>query len=135
MPRPSLSALSRRERQIMEIVYSRGRATAADVHRGLADRPSYSTVRTLLRVLEEKGYLAHESDGPRYVYFPCISTEKAKRSAIEQLLRTFFDNSAASAMVALLDMSSANLSDGELKRLGRLIQEAKTGKNKEQDHD
>lgn len=125
MAHSSLSALSRRERQIMEIVYARGRATAAEIHRELADRPSYSTVRTLLRVLEEKGYLAHESDGPRYVYFPCISAEKAKRSAIEQLLRTFFDNSALSAMAALLDMSSANLSDAELKRLARLIRQAK----------
>ena len=135
MTRPSLSALSRRERQIMEIVYCHGRATAADVHRELADRPSYSTVRTLLRVLEEKGYLAHESDGPRYVYFPCISTEKAKQSAMEQLLRTFFNNSAASAMAAMLDMSSANLSATELKRLARMIQDAKTRKNKEPSDD
>ncbi len=128
----SLSALSRRERQIMEIVYCRGRATAGEIHRELPDRPSYSTVRTLLRVLEEKGYLTHESDGPRYVYFPCISAEKAKRSAMEQLLRTFFNNSALSAMAALLDMSSANLSETELKRLARLIQQAK---DKEQSHD
>jgi BlaI family transcriptional regulator, penicillinase repressor len=125
MAHSSLSALSRRERQIMEIVYARGRATAAAIHRELPDRPSYSTVRTLLRVLEEKGYLAHESDGPRYVYFPCISAEKAKRSAIEQLLRTFFDNSALSAMAALLDMSSTNLSEAELSRLARLIRQAK----------
>ncbi len=83
-------------------------------------------------MLEEKGYLTHESDGPRYVYFPCISAEKAQRSAIEQLLRTFFNNSAASAMAALLDMSSANLSETELKRLARLIQQAK---NKEKSHD
>ena len=95
MAQSSLSALSRRERQIMEIIYCHGRATAGEIHRELPDRPSYSTVRTLLRVLEEKGYLTHESDGPRYVYSPCISTEKAKRSAIEQLLRTFFNNSAA----------------------------------------
>jgi BlaI family transcriptional regulator, penicillinase repressor len=122
----SLSALSRRERQIMDIVYSRGRVTAGEVHRELPDRPSYSTVRTLLRVLEEKEYLTHESDGPRYVYSPCISAEKAKRSALEQLLRTFFNNSATSAMAALLDMSSANLSEAELKRLARLIRQAKT---------
>jgi BlaI family transcriptional regulator, penicillinase repressor len=128
MDQPSLSALSRRERQIMEIIYSHGRATAAEVQRELPDSPSYSTVRTLLRVLEEKGYLAHESDGPRYVYFPCISAEKAKRSAMEQLVRTFFNNSAASAMAALLDMSAANLSEPELKRLARLIHEAKTPK-------
>ena len=125
MTHSSLSGLSRRERQIMEIVYRHGRATAGEIHGELPDRPSYSTVRTLLRVLEEKGYLAHQSDGPRYVYFPCISAEKAQRSAIEQLLRTFFQNSAASAMAALLDMSSANLSETELKRLARLIQQAK----------
>jgi BlaI family transcriptional regulator, penicillinase repressor len=128
----SLSSLSRRERQIMEIIYAQGRATAAEIHRELPDRPSYSTVRTLLRVLEEKGHLVHESDGPRYVYSPCVSTEKAKRSAIEQLLRTFFNNSAASAMATLLDMSSSNLSESELKRLARLIQQAK---NKEQSDD
>ncbi len=125
MPQSSLSAMSRRERQIMEIVYCHGRATAAEIHRELPDRPSYSTVRTLLKVLEEKGYLTHASDGPRYVYSPCISAENAKRSAIEQLLRTFFNNSAASAMAALLDMSSANLSETELARLARLIQQAK----------
>ena len=132
MAQSPLAGLSRRERQIMEIVYCHGRATAGEIHRDLHDRPSYSTVRTLLRVLEEKGYLTHESDGPRYVYFPCISAEKAQRSAIEQLLRTFFHNSAASAMAALLDMSSANLSEPQLKRLARLIQQAK---NKEKSHD
>jgi BlaI family transcriptional regulator, penicillinase repressor len=125
MAQSSLSGFSRRERQIMEIVYCRGRATAAEVHRELPDRPSYSTVRTLLRVLEEKGHLAHESDGPRYVYFPRVSAEKAKRSAIEQLLRTFFNNSAVSAMVALLDMSSSKLSEAELKRLARMIRQAR----------
>ncbi|MGO8753143.1 MAG: BlaI/MecI/CopY family transcriptional regulator [Thermoguttaceae bacterium] len=131
MAQSPLSAMSRRERQIMEIIYCRGRATAGEIHRELPDRPSYSTVRTLLKVLEEKGHLTHESDGPRYVYSPCVSAEKAKRSAIEQLLRTFFNNSAASAMAALLDMSSANLSESELNRLARLIQQAK---NKENSH-
>jgi len=132
MNRSSLSGMSRRERQIMEIVYRRGRATAGEIHGDLPDRPSYSTVRTLLRVLEEKGHLRHESDGPRYVYWPCLSAEKAQRSAIEQLLRTFFNNSAAGAMAALLDMSSASLSESELKRLARLIQQAK---NKEKSRD
>jgi predicted transcriptional regulator len=121
----SLAALSRRERQIMEIVFRHGRATAGDIHREMADAPSYSTVRTLLRVLEEKGHLRHESDGPRYVYVPCVSTEKAKRSALEQLVRTFFDNSASKAMAALLDMSSAKLSQSELQRLDQLIQQAR----------
>jgi BlaI family transcriptional regulator, penicillinase repressor len=132
MAQSSLSALSRRERQIMDIIYCHGRATAGEIHRELSDRPSYSTVRTLLRVLEEKGHLTHQSDGPRYVYSPCISAEKAQRSAMQQLLRTFFNNSAASAMAALLDMSSANLSETELKRLARLIHQAK---NKENSHD
>ncbi|MEA1951774.1 MAG: BlaI/MecI/CopY family transcriptional regulator [Planctomycetota bacterium] len=132
MAKSSLSALSRRERQIMDIVYSQNHATAADIHLHLPDPPSYSTVRTLLRVLEEKKYLTHKSDGPRYVYYPCISAEKAKRSAMEQLLRTFFNNSAASAMAALLDISSADLSETELKRLARLIQQAK---DKEPSHE
>ena len=125
MAHASLSALSRRERQIMEIIYARGRATASEVHQEMPDPPSYSTVRTLLKVLEQKGIVRHAYDGPRYVYSPCISPENAQRSAIEQLLRTFFNNSAASAMAALLDMSSANLSEAELKRLARLIQQAK----------
>ncbi|MGD0517526.1 MAG: BlaI/MecI/CopY family transcriptional regulator [Thermoguttaceae bacterium] len=125
MAQSSLTALSRRERQIMEIVYTQGRVTAAEIHQNIPDPPSYSTVRTLLRVLEEKGYLVHESDGPRYVYSPCISAEKAKRSALEQILRTFFNNSAVSAMAALMDMSSLNLSEMELKRLARLIQQAR----------
>lgn len=132
MTQPSLSSLSRRERQIMEIVYCRGQATAGEIHCELPDRPSYSTVRTLLRVLEEKKLLTHQSDGPRYVYSPCISAEKAKRSAIEQLLRTFFNNSAINAMAALLDMSSTSFSAAELKRLAQLIQQAK---HKEKDHD
>ena len=129
MAHSPLSMLSRRERQIMDIVYRQGRASASEIHRELADRPSYSTVRTLLKVLEDKGYLAHEIDGPRYLYFPCISAEKARQSAMEQLLRTFFNNSAVSAMAALLDMSSASLSATDLQRLARLVQQAK---NKEQ---
>jgi BlaI family transcriptional regulator, penicillinase repressor len=132
MTQSSLSAMSRRERQIMEIVYCHGRATASEIHRELPDRPSYSTVRTLLKVLEQKEYLTHENDGPRYVYLPCISTEKAKLSAMKQLLRTFFNNSVASAMSALLDMSASKLSKTELKRLAQLIQQAK---NKEEGHD
>ena len=90
MAKSPMPALSRRERQIMDIIYSQGQATAAEIHRRLPDPPSYSTVRTLLRVLEEKEHLTHKSDGPRYVYSPCISAEKARRSALDQLLRTFF---------------------------------------------
>jgi predicted transcriptional regulator len=125
MGKSNLTALSRRERQIMEIVYAQGRVTAAEIQRKMSDPPSNSTVRTLLRVLVEKGYLSHESDGPRYVYSPCIPAEKAKRSALEQLLRTFFNNSAVSAMAALLDMSLINLPEAEIKRLSRLIDHAR----------
>jgi predicted transcriptional regulator len=132
MTESSLSALSRRERQIMEIVYRHGRATAGKIHREMTDRPSYSTVRTLLKVLEDKGHLDHESDGPRYVYFPRVSADKAKRSAMEQLLRTFFDNSPLNAMATLVDMSSTKLPEGELKRLARMIEQAR---NKEQTND
>jgi BlaI family transcriptional regulator, penicillinase repressor len=130
MAHSPLSAFSRRERQIMEIIYGRGRATAGEIHRELPDRPSYSTVRTLLRVLEQKGYLSHASDGPRYVYSPCIPAEKAQRSAIEQLLRTFFNNSVVSAMAALLDTS--DLSETDLNRLAQLVRQAK---NKEKGRD
>jgi len=132
MGKSSMSAHSRRERQIMDIIYSQGPATASEIHNQLPDPPSYSTVRTLLRVLEDKKYLTHKSDGPRYVYYPCISAEKAKRSALEQLLRTFFNNSAVNAMAALLDMSTDDLSEEELKRLAKLIKQAK---NKEQNND
>ena len=125
MAKSPLSAMSRRERQIMDIIYSQGQATAAEIHQRLPDPPSYSTVRTLLRVLEEKEYLTHKSDGPRYVYSPRISPEKAKRSALDQLLRTFFDNSAAKAMVALMDMSSSDLSDTELNQLAERIRQAR----------
>jgi BlaI family transcriptional regulator, penicillinase repressor len=132
MPPPPLTALSRRERQIMEIVYRHGRITGNEIHQQMSDPPSYSTVRTLLRVLEQKGHLAHEYDGPRFVFFPCVSTEKAKRSALKQLLHTFFNNSAVGAMAALLDLSSSELDETELKQMTRLIQQAR---EKEKNHE
>ncbi len=125
MAKRPLTHLSRRERQIMDVVYRRGRATAAEVHAELPDRPSYSAVRALLRVLEEKGQLRHEQDGPRYVFLPIIPRDKARRSALRQLLRTFFDGSTAQAVAALLDMSAAQLSDDELKGLTELIAQAR----------
>jgi BlaI family transcriptional regulator, penicillinase repressor len=124
MPPTPLTALSRRERQIMEIVYRHGRITGSEIHRQMPDAPSYSTVRTLLRVLEQKGHLAHEYDGPRFVYYPSVSAEKAKRSALKQLLHTFFDNSAVGAMAALLDFSAGELSEAEHRQLERLIEQA-----------
>lgn len=117
--------LSRRERQIMDIVYRRGRATVADVLEELPDPPSYSAVRAMLRVLEEKGHVKHEQEGPRYVYRATVSVEKARRSALQRLMQTFFDNSLEEAVATLLDVSSSNLSDDELERLAEMIERAR----------
>lgn len=125
MSRPTHESLSRRERQIMDVVYRRGRVTAAEVREGLPDPPSYSAIRALLRILEEKGHLRHEQDGPRYVFLPTVAREKARRSAIHQLVQTFFEGSTAQAVAALLGEPGANLSDEDLDRLSRLIDEAR----------
>lgn len=125
MAMPARSQLSRRERQIMDVIYRLGRATAAEVHDALPDRPSYSTVRALLRVLETKGHLRHAEDGPRYVYSPTVPRERARESALRQVVTTFFDGSTEAAVAALLDLSAARLSDTELNRLAGLIAQAK----------
>ena len=117
--------LSRRERQILDILYERGRATAAEVQAGLPDPPSYSAVRALLRILEDKGHVRHQQDGPRYVYLPTVARDNAKRSALRHVLKTFFDGSAEQAISALLDESSSKLSSEELDRLARLIDTAR----------
>jgi predicted transcriptional regulator len=120
--------LSRRERQILDILYKDGRATAAEVQAGLADPPSYSAVRALLRILEDKGHVRHEQDGPRYVYRPTVGRDNAQRSAMRHVLQTFFEGSAEQAISALLDDASSRLSAAELERLARLIDTArKTG--------
>ena len=121
----SLSRLSRRERQIMDVLFRLGEATAADVLEGLPDPPSYSAVRALLRILEEKGQITHTQDGPRYVYRPTVAPEKASRSALRHVLRTFFDGSAAQAVAALLDEAGGDLSDTELDRLASLLDQAR----------
>ncbi len=117
--------LSRRERQILDILYQRGQATAADVQQALPDPPSYSAVRALLRILEEKGHVRHQQDGPRYLYVPTVARDNAKRSAMRHVLQTFFEGSAEQAISALLDESSSNLSPAELDRLARLIDSAR----------
>ena len=117
--------LSRRERQIMDVIYRRGQATAAEVLEDLPDPPSYSAVRAMLRVLEEKGHLRHEQQGPRYVFLPTVPREQARRSALKQLVQTFFDGSTEQAVAALLDLSDRALSDAELDRLARLIDQAR----------
>ncbi|WP_422926756.1 BlaI/MecI/CopY family transcriptional regulator [Singulisphaera sp. PoT] len=125
MAKPAHDPLSRRERQIMDVVYQRGRATAAEVLESLADPPSYSAIRALLRVLEVKGHLKHEQDGPRYVFLPTVPRDKARKSALRQLVQTFFEGSTAQAVAALLDAPDAKLSDEDLDRLSRLIAQAR----------
>ena len=117
--------LSRRERQIMDILYARGEGTAAEVRAELTDAPSYSAVRALLRILVEKGHVKHRDDGPRYVYQPTLSRKQARHSALQRVLRTFFENSPEQAVAALLDMSASKLSDEELERLRALIDQAR----------
>jgi BlaI family transcriptional regulator, penicillinase repressor len=125
MPKQPHITLSRRERQIMDILYQRKRATAAEIHQALPDAPSYSAVRAKLRVLEEKGHIRHEEHGLRYVFLPTLPREKAKHSALRHLIDTFFEGSTGQAAAALLDFSSAQLSTEELDRLSHLIEKAK----------
>ncbi|HJQ70761.1 MAG TPA: BlaI/MecI/CopY family transcriptional regulator [Blastocatellia bacterium] len=125
MTKQTHSNLSRRERQIMDIIYKRAQATAAEVMENLPDPPSYSAVRAMLRLLEEKGYLKHEQDGLRYVYLPTVSREKARQSALKQMLQTFFDDSTEDAVATLLDISKSKLSKADLDRLSKLIDEAR----------
>jgi predicted transcriptional regulator len=123
MPHTPADPLSRRERQIMDIIYARGQATAAEVTAALADPPSYSAVRALLRILEQKGHLRHQEDGPRYVYSPTVSRDRARRSAMRNLVKTFFDGSTAQAAAALLDQSELSREDYD--RLASLIEKAR----------
>src|SRR5688500_7598952 len=125
MTRQTHSDLSRRERQIVDILYAQGRATAAEVQTALPDPPSYSAVRAMLRILEDKGHVRHEQDGPRYVYVPTVARDNVKKSALQHVLTTFFDGSAEQAISALLDDKSARLSEAELDRLARLIEGAR----------
>jgi predicted transcriptional regulator len=122
----SSDKLGSRERQIMDIIYRRGKATAAEVRADLPDPPTNSAVRGMLRLLEEKGHLRHESDGPRYVYLPTADTSRVSRSAMRHLVRTFFDNSASSAVAAMLGMYESRLKDADLDRLESLIEQARS---------
>jgi predicted transcriptional regulator len=125
MGKPARDGLSRRERQIMDVIYRRGQATAAEVMEEMPDPPGYSAVRAMLRVLEEKGHVKHESQGPRYVFLPTVPREKARRSALKQLVQTFFDGSTEQTVAALLDLSASKLSDDELNRLSQLIDQTR----------
>jgi predicted transcriptional regulator len=116
--------LSRRERQIMDVIYELQEATVNQVLERLPSPPSYSAVRALLRVLEHKGHLSHRQDGPRYVYAPTLPRDRARRSALSHLLKTFFDNSTEDVVAALLDISEENLSEEDYRRLMDLVQKA-----------
>ncbi|MEW5981849.1 MAG: BlaI/MecI/CopY family transcriptional regulator [Acidobacteriota bacterium] len=124
-PTPRLPRLSRREREILDVLYALGQATVQQVLDGLADPPSYSAVRALLRILEEKGHVRHDQDGPRYVYTARQPRDTAARSALGHLVRTFYDGSVGDAVSALLDASSSSLSNAELDKLAALIDEAR----------
>jgi BlaI family transcriptional regulator, penicillinase repressor len=128
MHSPSLHALSRRERQIMDILHRRGRATVAEVMAELSGEPAYSTVRAQLRVLEEKGHVRHEEQHLRYVYLPAASPRIVRRSALEHLLDTFFDGSPEKVVEALLGREKSRLSDEELGRIARMVEQARKGK-------
>lgn len=121
----SLSHLSRRERQIMDVIYRRARATVQQVLEEISDPPSYSAVRAMLRILEEKGHLRHLEDGPRYVYLPMRSKRRAARSAIQGVVETFFDGSPAKAVAALLDASETDLSQEEIIQIEALIEKSR----------
>jgi len=118
-------ALSRRERQIMDVIYHAGPTTANEVHAQLPDAPSYSAVRAMLRILEEKGHLTHTVDGPRYVYAPTVPRLAARETALRQVVRTFFGGSATEAAATLLDMQDSGLNPAERKELARLIDRAR----------
>ncbi len=118
-------ALSRREREILEILYRRGQASANEVRESMEDAPSYSAVRAMLRVLEEKGHATHRSEGLKYVYIPAVARENAKRSAVQHLLDTFFRDSPDQVVAALLDVSAQRLTREDLDRMSAMIEKAK----------
>jgi BlaI family transcriptional regulator, penicillinase repressor len=121
----SLHGLTRRERQIMDILFRLGRAAAADVMAELPGEPSYSTVRTQLRVLEEKGHVRHEEEGLRYIYLPVVARHAASKSALKHLVETFFDGSAEKTVAALLGGDGARLTEEELDRIAQRIAKAR----------
>ena len=124
MPKTT-ETLSRREREMMNIIFARGQATATEVMEAMAEPPSYSAVRATLRILEQKGHLKHQHDGTRYVYLSTINREKVRLSALDQLLTTFFDGSAANVVATLIEKQKGNMTDDELDRLSSLIEQAK----------
>ncbi|HEY4177873.1 MAG TPA: BlaI/MecI/CopY family transcriptional regulator [Kofleriaceae bacterium] len=125
MTKPSPATLTRREREIMDILYRRERATAAEVLEDMADAPTYSAVRALLRILEDEGHIKHVQDGPRYIYMPAVARSDARKSALSHVVATFFDGSIEEAVATLVESSRTKLSKEELERLAQLINKAK----------
>lgn len=121
----TMTDLSRRERQIMEVIFQRGSATAQEVRDDLPDAPGYSAVRALLRILEEKGHVKHKKRGARYVYSPTVPRTSAKRSMLRHVVQTFFDGSVEHTVAALMDVSGSELTDEEFERLAGLIDQAR----------
>ena len=121
----SLVGMSRRERQIMEILYRRGQASVSEVRAAMNDAPSYSAVRAMLRVLKDKGHMKHQAEGLKYMYRPVVNREKAKRSALKSLVDTFFNDRPDEVVAALLDVSSRRLTAEELDRMAAMIDEAR----------
>ena len=121
----ALVDLSRRERQVLDVLYLVGRATCAEVQKAMTDPPSYSAVRTFLRILEDKKLVRHEQDGARYVYIPTVERERASRSALRHVLNTFFGGSVTQAISALLDEDSKHLSEKDWQRLSVMIEQAR----------
>jgi predicted transcriptional regulator len=120
-----VAGLSRRERQIMDFLYQRGKASVGEVMDGIPDPPGYSAVRATLRTLEQKGRVLHEEDGRAYIYRPTVRRDAARKSALTHVLKTFFDNSAEQAVAALLELRGTKLSEAELERVARLVDHAK----------
>lgn len=120
-----LAGLSRRERQIMDFLFERGKASVGEVMDGIPDPPGYSAVRATLRTLEQKGRVSHEEDGRAYIYRPTLRRDAARKSALTHVLRTFFDNSAEQAVAALLELKGPRLSEAELERVSRMVENAK----------
>ena len=124
MPKTT-ETLSRREREMMNIIFARGQATATEVLEAMAEPPSYSAVRATLRILEQKGHLKHQHDGARYVYLPTLNRDKVRLSALDQLLTTFFEGSAANVVATLIEKQKGKLTHDELDRLSELIDQAR----------
>jgi predicted transcriptional regulator len=122
--------LSRRERQVMNVIYERGKATAAEIHEALPDPPTFSATRAIIRTLEEKGHIRHEEQGLRYIYLPVVPADKAKRSALAHVVSTFFGGSPSHLMATLLESSTAHVTEAELDHLEQMIQQVKREKKK-----